>query len=74
MLRKYLNYELWTRQRGQTRDTDKAKRCAWRNGAQSALWAEMHCQLTKIRVLNYMRLEPLSESTNERQEFASLIG
>ena len=44
------------------------------NGAHSALWAEMHCQLTKIRILNYMRLEPLSESTNERQELASLIG
>ena len=44
------------------------------NGAQSALSAEMHCQLTKIHVLNYMHLEPLSESTNERQELASLIG
>ena len=47
---------------------------SWANGAQSALWAEMHCQLTKIRVLNYMRLEPVSESTNERQELVSLIG
>ena len=44
------------------------------NGAQSALWAEMHRQLTKIRVRKAMRSGRLSESTNERQELLSLIG
>ena len=43
-------------------------------GAQSALWAEMHCQLTKIRVRNDMRLGPLNEFPNERQELVSLNG
>ena len=63
------------RNRFTTDSKSRAPACnRFSNGAQLALWAEMHCQLTKIRVLNYMRLEPLSESTNERQELASLIG
>ena len=35
---------------------------------------EQKCIQTKIRVLNYIRLGPLSESTNARQELVSLIG
>ena len=44
------------------------------NGAQSALWAEINRQMTKIRVWRILRAVRLSDSTNERQEIISLIG
>ena len=44
------------------------------NGAQSALWAEINRQMTKIRVRRILRAMRLSDSTNERQEIISLIG
>ena len=44
------------------------------NGAQSALWAEINRQLTKIRVRRNLRVVRLSDSTNEQQAIISLIG
>ena len=44
------------------------------NEAQSALWAEINRQMTKIRVRRILRAVRLSDSTNERQEIISLIG